>query len=74
MCALPRDDWKKVPDPRLKPVVVVANGKQVVCLLGDTMPWKKNIRNGCGIDLNPAAVKALGLRPPIKIKATWAWA
>lgn len=72
MCALPRDDWRHLGDKaRGARVEVVANGKTVVCELRDTMPWKKNIKNGAGIDLNPAAVAALGLRPPILISATW---
>lgn len=73
MCALPPDDWKALPNPRGAKVIVRANGRTVECELRDTMPAKKNIKNGCGIDLNPAAVKALGLKPPIKISATWQW-
>jgi len=38
------------------------------------MPRKRNIRNGAVIDLNPAACKALGLNPPIKIRASWKFA
>jgi len=38
------------------------------------MPWKKNIHNGAGIDLNPDAVRALGLEPPIMVPAKWEWA
>lgn len=74
MCALPPDDWKPLTQPRGARVLVTVNGRQVVCELRDTMPWKKNIKNGCGIDLNPAACRALGLRPPIKVAATWQWA
>lgn len=74
MCALPPDDWKQVKNPRLKKVSVAINGKTVICLLADTMPAKKNIKNGAGIDLNFAAVKAFGLQPPIMVKASWAWA
>jgi hypothetical protein len=77
MCALPFEDWMEQwgskKDARLKPVVVTANGHTIVCLLGDTMPMRANIRNGAGIDLSPAAVKAIGLSPPIMIPATWSW-
>jgi hypothetical protein len=52
-------------------VRVEANGMAVVCLLKDRMPHKRNIKNGCGIDLNPDACKALGLHPPIMVPATW---
>lgn len=75
MCALPPDDWQWLGKKARGALVrVKANGKEVVCELRDRMPWKKNIKNGCGIDLNPAACKALGLTPPIKVKATWSWA
>lgn len=74
MCALPRDDWQAFgAAARGKKVLVVGNGKSVVCELRDTMPWKKNIKNGAGIDLNPAACAALGKKPPMMIPATWKW-
>jgi len=78
MCALPPDDmidkWGSVAKAKHKGVSVSANGKQVICQLADRMPWKKNIKNGAGIDLNPAAAKALGLTPPFMVPATWTWA
>ena len=87
MCALPPDDiiarWgsMKARDARGKQVHVTLTtpdgqptAKQVTCQLADRMPWKKNIKNGAGIDLNPAAAKALGLQPPFKVKAVWEWA
>lgn len=76
-CALPPDDmiarWGSVDAARHKRVVVTANGRLVVCILGDRMPWHRNIKNGCGIDLNPVACAALGLEPPVKTPASWAW-
>jgi hypothetical protein len=74
MCALPPEDWMGVEGPRGKLVRVEANSKVALCELRDTMPAKAHITNGCGIDLNPAAVKALGLTPPIKVPAVWSWA
>lgn len=78
MCALPPDDmitkWGSVKKAKHKKVHVYINGQSVTCVLADRMPWKKNIKNGCGIDLNPAALKALGLRSPIKKPAEWFWA
>lgn len=74
MCALPPDDWEAVAKPRGKLVIVRANGKEVVCELRDTMPRKKNVKNGAMIDLNPAAVAALGMKPPIMVNAEWRWA
>ena len=77
MCALPPEDWQArwgdKHSAHLKPVVVTANGRTVVCLLGDTMPSKGNITNGAGIDLSPAALEALGLEPPLMIPAVWSW-
>jgi hypothetical protein len=75
MCALPPEDWEPFgSSARGKRVIVVANGRSVVVELRDTMPHKANIKNGAGIDLNPAAVAALGLKPPIMVPATWQWA
>lgn len=78
MCALPPDDMiakfgsvKKAKHARVR---VWANKLCIVCVLADRMPAKKNIKNGCGIDLNPAAAKALGLKPPFKEPAEWQWA
>ncbi len=74
MCALPPDDWQQFGgNAQGKKVLVKANGREVVCELRDTMPWKRNVKNGAIIDLNPAAVKALGKRPPMMIPATWQW-
>jgi len=38
------------------------------------MPWRKNIKNGAGIDLNPGFAKAFGLKSPFMVRAEWAWA
>lgn len=79
MCALPPEDiiakWgsMKARDARRKLVKVRANGREVVCLLADRMPAKANVTNGAGIDLNPAAAKSLGLRPPFMEPAEWEW-
>lgn len=79
MCALPPEDviakWgsMRARDARRKPVRVRANDREVVCLLADRMPSKKNIKNKAGIDLNPAAAKALGLVPPFLVHAEWEW-
>lgn len=78
MCALPRDIWNNVSNPRGKKVKVVyvnlsGETKEVICELRDTMPHTRNIRNGAAIDLNPSAVRALGLTPPIMINVTWQW-
>lgn len=76
MCALPPEDWQEFghEGARGKKVLVKAGGREVVCELRDTMPHKANIKNGAGIDLNEAAVKALGHSPPILLRCTWEWA
>lgn len=77
-CALPPDDiiakWGSVKSARKKKVRVKASGREIVCELRDRMPWKRNITNGAGIDLNPDAVGALGLKPPVMVAAEWDWA
>lgn len=77
MCALPPDDmqdkfgdWKKAKHQKIR-VQVVATKKVAICVLADRMPWKKNIKNGCGIDLNPAAMTALGLKNNAQVD--WSW-
>ena len=71
VCALPPEDWRHLANPRGTKVAVVANGRSVVCELRDTMPHVRNITNGAGIDLNPDACRALGLRIPCMVPATW---
>lgn len=71
MCALPPENWKTLSNPRGAKVRVVANGKTVICELRDTMPHVENITNSAGIDLNPGAQKAIGLKPPFLVNATW---
>jgi hypothetical protein len=75
MCALPPEDWAPLgAEARGAKVRVRANGRETICELRDTMPHRANIKNGAGIDLNPAACAALGLTPPIMVAATWEWA
>ena len=76
-CALPPDDmeakWGSVAAAKHRPVVVHANGRTIVCVLKDRMPRKAHIKNGACIDLNPDAVRALGLQPPVMVPVEWSW-
>jgi hypothetical protein len=72
--ALPPEDWQPFPDHRFKKVEVRYGDKTVIALLKDTMPHKANIKNGAGIDMNPDTCAALGLTPPVMVKASWRWA
>lgn len=75
MVALPPDDWKFLGEAaRGRPVFVRRNGITIRAELRDTMPWKRNIRNGAGIDLNPAAAEMLGISIPGKARVEWKWA
>jgi len=79
MCALPPEDWKarwgNGHNARGKKVSVTYKNKTVVGELRDTMPHKKNITNGAGIDLNPAFAEAFGLRAPFMVHdVRWEWA
>lgn len=73
MAAVPRDIWTaagKTGGAKLQ----VRRGNLVVDgILGDTMPSLANIRNGAGIDLNPAFAKALSLQPPFFTAVEWRW-
>ena len=74
MCALPPETMTKffgsLKAAKHRGVVVcdVATGIQCQCIVADRMPALANIKNGCGIDLNPAALKLLKLKSPIKRK------
>lgn len=74
MAALPREIWRDAGQSGGSRIAVRRNGVEVHGILGDTMPSLKNIKNGCGIDLNPAFAKALGLKPPFKTEVEWRWA
>lgn len=71
MCALPREDWAGMDCPNEVKVEVSCNGQIITCRLADTMPSRAKIKNGAGIDLNPGALRALGLKAPIMIRAKW---
>lgn len=76
--ALPPDDmiehFGSVERARDARVIVRHFGIMIVCRLRDRMPWKRNIRNGRGIDLNPAACAVLGLKPPVDAVVEWRFA
>lgn len=76
--ALPRDYWTERFGSASRAVgakvLVTVGDKSVECILGDTLPWLRNIHNGAGIDLAPGAQKAFGLKPPFMTTATWEWA
>lgn len=75
--ALPFEDWMEKWGSRFdaigKEIKVVANGKTVICKLGDTMPHRKNITNGCGLDMAVGAQKAFGFNPPFTTHVVWSW-
>lgn len=74
MVALPRDIWQRAERRGGAKVQVRFSGRVIDAILGDTMPSLANIRNGAGIDLNPAACKQLGLVPPIMQDGVyWRW-
>lgn len=76
--AVPPDDmvakWGSVKGAKHKPVLVTINGVTHRCIVGDRMPWRKNIRNKAVIDLAPGAQAAFGLKPPFMVLASWVWA
>lgn len=78
MCALPPEDWmekwKTGKNARGKKVAVTYKEKTVIGELRDTMPKKANIKNGAGIDLNPAFAKQFNVKPPFMLKEVkWEW-
>ena len=73
MAAIPRDVWADADKCGGTKLEVRYKGKTVEGILGDTMPHTKNIKNGAGIDLNPAFAKQLGLKPPFMVELEWRW-
>lgn len=73
MCALPREIWQRAGKSGGAGVEVRFNGVTVVGILGDTMPSLANIKNGCGIDLNPGFGKEWELKPPFMVTVQWRW-
>lgn len=75
MCALPREVWGLAGKKGGARVQVRYRGVIVEGILGDTMPALANIRNGAGIDLNPAFAERLGLKSPFLVQGVeWRWA
>jgi hypothetical protein len=84
-CAIPPDDmieqWGSINAAKNKLVKVTLFSRpglkhddvSVICDVRDRMPWKKYIKNGAGIDLNPDACEALDLTPPVSTTVTWRW-
>lgn len=76
--AIPPDEmiakWGSVKAAKHKRVLVTINGVTKLCLVGDRMPWRKNIRNKAVVDLAPGAQAAFGLKPPFMVPASWEWA
>ena len=76
-CALPPEDMIEkcgsIEAARHRPIEVFAHGRSTLCRLGDRMPSRAHITNGAGLDLNPAACRALGLTPPVATDAVWRW-
>lgn len=78
MCALPPEDMIErygfVHKAARKPVLVTYKGRSITCILADRMPHRANIKNGAGIDLNPAAIAQLGLPKGAMVVVDWRWA
>lgn len=74
MAALPREIWKLAGRKGGDALEVRIAGKVVRGILGDTMPSLANIKNGAGIDLNPAFQAAFGFEAPFMVEAEWRWA
>ena len=60
--------WGSVNGAAHRPVIVYANGKSVQATVEDRISAQGRI------DLNPAAAKLLGLKPPFVVPCKWKWA
>ncbi len=74
MVALPPEEWRAINRHPAGALVRVRRGdREIVAELQDTMPALKNIKNGAGIDMNPAACLALGISIPARCQVEWRW-
>lgn len=62
--------WQKAHKAK---VLVEVNGRTTEAIVADRMPFRKYRRYENMIDLNPAALKKLSLKAPLKIDAKWKW-
>lgn len=75
MVALPREIWRDAGKTGgAKVIVGYKDFPPLEAFLEDTMPSLANVKNGAGMDTNPAVAKAFGLKPPYMVPMTWAWA
>lgn len=73
MVALPREVWREAGKIGGAKVIVMYHGRNLNAILGDTMPSIANIKNGAGMDTNPAVAKFFGLKPPYMVEMSWRW-
>jgi hypothetical protein len=77
MCAVTPEDmldkWGSIAEAKHKKILITYHGKSVIAILADTMPHKSHIKNGAGIDLNPACVAALELPNGGMVPVEWSW-
>ncbi len=76
-CALPpekmKERWGSIDAAKHQLVLVSRDDHEVTCVLKDIMPPEGEITTAARIDLNPDAVAALGLVPPIMAPVVWKW-
>jgi hypothetical protein len=77
ICALPPEDmierWGSCDAAYRKKVLVAVIGRSVICSMKEKMPHRRFIKNGAGIDLNPAAIRMLGRSPGPNFSCQVAW-
>jgi hypothetical protein len=77
-CALPPEDmeemWGVIANAKNRRVIVSYKDATATLVLKDRMPYRANIKNGAGIDLNEDARKILGIPKGGMVRVTWRWA
>lgn len=68
-----RARWAKLTNGKNKRVQISLGNKTVIAQVADVMPEATSGITRAGIDLNPAASRALALRPPHLVKVEWKW-
>lgn len=63
--------WGSVDAAKHKSINLTIDNTTHECIIGDRMPWAKNVTNGAVVDLAPGAQALFSLRPPFIVNCSW---
>jgi len=66
--------WGTIGNAKHRRINLTIGNQTHVVVVGDRMPWAKNVTNGAVLDMAPGAQRAFGLKPPFMVSCSWEWA